>query len=132
MANSAMAGAVLDSSAVLAVINAEAGADIVIEALVDASISAVNHAEVITKLVERGMPLDLAKTTVAAIGVEVVDFDINLADRTGDLRRQTMDLGLSLGDRACLALAERERAFALTGDKRWTRLTIGIDIRLIR
>ena len=49
-----MTSVVLDSSAVLAVIHAEPGADVVIEALDDAIVSAVNHAEVITKLVERG------------------------------------------------------------------------------
>lgn len=127
-----MARAVLDSSAVLAVLNAERGADNVIAALGDALVCAVNHAEVITKLVEKGMSLDLARATVNGIGMQVVDFDVVLAERTGDLRRETKDLGLSLGDRACLALAEREGAFALTGEKRWVNLAIGIDIRLFR
>jgi ribonuclease VapC len=127
-----MASVVLDSSAVLAILNAEAGADVVIEVLDDAIVCAVNHAEVITKLAEQGIALELARSTVATIGVQVIDFDISLAERTGDLRRVTKDLGLSLGDRACLALAEREGAFALTGDRRWANLAIGIEVRMIR
>jgi PIN domain nuclease of toxin-antitoxin system len=127
-----MASAVLDSSAVLAVLNAERGADNVVAALGDALVCTVNHAEVIAKLVEKGMALDLACSAVEGIGVQLVDFDGALAERTGDLRRETKSLGLSLGDRACLALAEREGLVALTGDKRWAKLTVGIDIRLFR
>jgi ribonuclease VapC len=131
-ASGAMASAVLDSSAVLAVLNDERGADAVIAALGDALVCAVNHAEIVTKLVEKGMTLDLARSTLEAIGVQVLDFDIGLAERTGDLRRDTEAFGLSLGDRACLALAEREGVVALTGDKRWAKLSVGIDIRLFR
>jgi len=127
-----MASAVLDSSAVLAVLNAERGADTVVAVLGDALVCAVNHAEVISKLVEKGITLDLARSTVEGIGVQVVDFDVTLAERTGDLRRETKNYGLSLGDRACLALAEREGVIAVTGDKRWGKLAIGIDIRLFR
>lgn len=131
-ASVAMANAILDSSAVLAVLNGESGADSVIATLGDALVCAVNHAEVITKLVEKGMTLDLARSTIEGIGVQVVDFDARLAERTGDLRGETQSFGLSLGDRACLALAEREGAYALTGDRRWADLAIGIEVRLIR
>jgi len=127
-----MSGAVLDSSAILAVINAESGADRVIEVLGGALLSAVNHAEVITKLVERGIARELARATVLNIGVQVLDFGIDLADRTGELRRETRRLGLSLADRACLALAERERVPVLTADRKWAEVDLAIDIRLIR
>jgi len=127
-----MTSAVLDSSAVLAVINAEPGAEYVIEMLDGALLSAVNHAEVVTKLVERGVTRDLARSTVLKIGVQVVEFGIDLADRTGELRRQTRHLGLSLADRACLALAESEGLPAVTADKKWASANLGIDIRIIR
>jgi len=127
-----MPSAVLDASAVLAVINAEPGQEIVVDALDDALVSAVNHAEVISKLVERGMTLDLARAAIRSIGVDVVDFDSDLAERAGELRRETKHLGLSLADRACLALAERESAVALTADRHWDALKIDIGIRLIR
>jgi PIN domain nuclease of toxin-antitoxin system len=127
-----MTGVVLDASAVLAVINAEPGAERVIELLDGALVSSVNHAEVMTKLAEQGIGRDLARATVLKIGVQVVEYGIDLADRTGELRPQTRYLGLSLADRACLALAERERLPVLTADHSWKSLMLGIDIRLIR
>ncbi len=127
-----MSGVVLDSSAVLAVINAEPGAERVIDVLDGALLSAVNHAEVVTKLTERGVNRELARSTVLKIGVQVIDFGIDLADRTGDLRRDTCHLGWSLADRACLALAERERVPVLTADRKWAKVGLGIEVRLIR
>ena len=127
-----MSGAVFDSSAVLAIINAERGAERATEMLDGALLSAVNHAEVVTKLVEKGMDRDQARSTILKIGLEVIDFGIDLADRTGELRQGTRQLGLSLADRACLALAEREGVSAITADKSWTATDLGIDIHLIR
>lgn len=127
-----MSGVVLDASAVLAVINAERGAERVIEVLDGALLSAVNHAEVMTKLIERGVDRELARTTVLKIGVQVVEFGIDLADRTGELRQGTRHLGLSLADRACLALAESEGLPAVTADKKWAAVDLGIDVRVIR
>jgi PIN domain nuclease of toxin-antitoxin system len=127
-----MTGVVLDSSAVLAIINGEPGAERVIELLDGALLSAVNHAEIMTKLAERGIGRDVARSTVLNIGVQIIEFGIDLADRTGELRRQTRRLGLSLADRACLALAEREGVPALTADKKWAMLDIGIKVSLIR
>lgn len=127
-----MTGVVLDSSAVLAMINGEPGAEGVIELLDEAILSAVNHAEVMTKLVERGIDRVLARSTVLKTGIQVIEFGIDLADRTGELRRQTRHLGLSLADRACLALAERERVPAVTADRNWAAVDLGIEIRFIR
>ncbi|MFZ0847225.1 MAG: type II toxin-antitoxin system VapC family toxin [Pseudolabrys sp.] len=127
-----MTGVVLDSSAVLAIINGEPGAERVIELLDGALLSAVNHAEIMTKLAERGIGRDVARSTVLNIGVQIIEFGIDLADRTGELRRQTRRLGLSLADRACLALAEREGVPAVTADKKWAMLDIGIKVSLIR
>lgn len=127
-----MTGVVLDSSAVLAIINGEPGAERVIEILDGALLSAVNHAEIMTRLAERGIGRDVARSTVLNIGVQIIEFGIDLADRTGELRRQTRRLGLSLADRACLALAEREGVPAVTADKKWAMLDIGIKVSLIR
>ena len=127
-----MSGAVVDSSAVLAVIQAEPGSDDAVEWLDGALLSAVNYAEIITKLVEKGVPLNIARAIVSEIGIRVVAYDIGLADRTGELRLKTRHLGLSLADRACLALAERESAVAMTADRNWAALDIGVDIHLIR
>jgi PIN domain nuclease of toxin-antitoxin system len=123
---------VLDASAVLAVLNKERGADQVVDTLADAVLLTVNYAEVVSKLVEQGLASGLACALVEGIGATVVDYDKTLAARTGELRAATRERGLSLADRACLALAERERAAAVTADKNWAGLELGIDVRLIR
>jgi PIN domain nuclease of toxin-antitoxin system len=127
-----MASAVLDSSAVLAVLNAEPGAELVTAVLNDALVSTVNYAEVVAKLVERGGTYIQAQIALRSIALTTVDFDIALARRTGALRAETMRRGLSLGDRACLALAEREGVPAMTGDRSWVGAVSGVEIRLIR
>jgi PIN domain nuclease of toxin-antitoxin system len=113
-----MTSIVLDASAVLAVINDEAGADAVYPNLYGAALSAVNYAEVTTKLAEGGTDRKAAVEAILRLGVQVVDFDKDLAERTGELRPLTRSRGLSLGDRACIALAEREGATVLTADRR--------------
>jgi ribonuclease VapC len=122
---------VLDSSAVLALLLAEPGADRVQEALPGALLSTVNFTEVVTKLCERGMPAVEARAAVEAIGVELVDFDADLACATGDLRTVTRSAGLSLGDRACLALARLRGFPALTADAAWLQVP-GFDVVPIR
>lgn len=127
-----MASAVLDSSAVLAVLNNEPGADAVVAILDDALVSTVNYAEVIGKLVERGSSYNLAQAVLRTIALTTVDFDIALARRTGALRAETIKRGLSLGDRACLSLAEREGVPAVTGDRAWVGAVSSVEVRLIR
>jgi ribonuclease VapC len=127
-----MASAVLDSSAVLAVLNDEPGADAVVAILDDALVSTVNYAEVVGKLVERGSNYSQAQAALRTIALTTVDFDIALARRTGALRVETMRRGLSLGDRACLSLAEREGVPAVTGDRTWVGAVSSVEVRLIR
>jgi ribonuclease VapC len=127
-----MASAVLDSSAVLAVLNAEPGADLVIAALDDSLLSTVNYAEVVSKIVERGGTYKEAEAALQLITATVVDFDLALAQRTGALRAETLKRGLSLGDRACLSLAEREGVPAITGDRNWLAAVSTVEVRLIR
>jgi ribonuclease VapC len=127
-----MASAVLDSSAVLAVLNDEPGADAVSAILDDALISTVNYAEIVGKLVERGSSYSQAQAALRVIALTTVDFDIALARRTGALRAETMRRGLSLGDRACLSLAEREGVAAVTGDRSWVGAVSSVEVRLIR
>jgi ribonuclease VapC len=127
-----MTAVVLDASAVLAVVHNERGSEVVIASLPDALLSAVNFAEAVSKLVERSVATELAVASIHGLGLTIVDFDGGLAAVTGSLRAQTRHLGLSLADRACLALAQRERAPALTGDQKWSRLDIGVDIRIFR
>jgi PIN domain nuclease of toxin-antitoxin system len=123
---------VVDASAVLAFYFDEGGAREVEAALPGALVSAVNLSEVIGKCLERGETLITAMAKLAAMGLEIVAHDAGLAMRTGELRPLTRRLGLSLADRACLALAERERACVLTADRAWSKIALGVDIRIIR
>jgi PIN domain nuclease of toxin-antitoxin system len=130
--NLQMTSAVLDTSALLAYVKGEPGADLVASLIGDAVISAVNFAEAVTKLVEKGATLDVARMALGVASIEVVDFDRALAERAGALVAKTKVAGLSLGDRSCLALAARERVPAVTGDRAWARLSLDVDVRLIR
>lgn len=124
---------VLDSSAVLASFYGEVGADRIDAMFRDSVISAVNAAEVISKLVERGMPAAMAKSSLIDTGIEIAPFDLDHAELTGDLIRQTRAQGLSLGDRACLALAKNINGQAVTADRAWTSIEdLGIEIILFR
>lgn len=123
---------VFDSSALLAITFAEAGADRATEALADGMLSAVNASEVVTRLVDRGAGDEEARRWLLSFGLAIRPLDQSLALATGLLRRITRTHGLSLGDRACLALAHRERAPVLTADRAWAALDVGVEVELIR
>jgi PIN domain nuclease of toxin-antitoxin system len=127
-----MASAVLDASVLLAHLSGAKGSEAVPELASGALLSTVNLAEVIAKLLERNFTANEAGAAIYGYRFDPVPFDRELARRTGVLRPLTKALGLSLGDRACLALAEREGLPVLTTDKSWARLNIGIEIRIIR
>jgi PIN domain nuclease of toxin-antitoxin system len=127
-----VASIVLDASAVLAHLNGEPGAERVAAYLGDALICAVNFAEVVTKLVERGAALSLIRPALSRYGFEIAVFDEDLAVRTGALRTKTKAFGLSLGDRACLALAERSGLPVLTADRMWKDLGLAVTIEVLR
>jgi ribonuclease VapC len=127
-----MISVVLDTSALLAYVKGEPGADDVAAVIGDAIISTVNYAEAVTKLVEKGMSLPLVRTALGIAGLNVVDFDRGLAEVAGEMFATTKPFGLSLGDRACLALAAREAVHAMTGDRIWSKLGGEFKVRLIR
>ena len=127
-----MSERVLDASALLALLNAEKGADRVQDLLPQAVISAVNLAEVVTRLSAIGMPEAEIRNTLALLGLETIPFGEEQAYQAGLLYPPTQPLGLSLGDRACLALAKTTTATAVTADRAWGDLDIGIAINLIR
>ncbi len=123
---------VLDSSAILAAYNNEQGADKVRGAAGQRLVSAVNFSEVEAKLLERGMPQEAILLLESYLPCDIIDFDRALASLCAKLRQLTKRRGLSLGDRACLALAIRENATALTADRAWAELDIGMTVELIR
>ena len=123
---------VIDASALLALLNAEPGAEYVAEAVPYGVISAVNQSEVVSKLCEAGISEKTVHQTLDSLGLEVLPFDKNQSYQAGFLRKSTQKYGLSFGDRACLSLADVLGATALTADKIWTNLPVNVAVKVIR
>ena len=120
----------LDASALLVLLQEEAGADEVERLLDGASMSAVNLSEVIQKSEQHGVDTEGLEYDLEALGIEFHGFDVEMARLTAEL--WTEGSGLSLGDRACLALAKLTASAAVTSDRRWTRVELPVDVRLVR
>lgn len=128
-----MSRIVLDASAILAVIGGEPAAEkLPPDLLADAVASAVNLAEVHTKLVSRGWASEEAWEDATSPVREVVSFDEQHARAAGDLVKQTQQLGLSLGDRACLALGIALKLPVYTAEKAWKKLKVNVRVHVIR
>jgi ribonuclease VapC len=123
---------VLDASALLALLNAEKGAEIIQGLLPNAVISAVNLAEVVARLAFLGMPESEIRNILTLLGLEIVPVDTEQAFQAGFLFPLTRSHGLSLGDRSCLALAKAVNATAVTADQAWGDLNLGVGIKLVR
>lgn len=113
---------VLDSSAILALIFLEKGAEKVAPIIENSLISSVNVAEVFSKLAERNLLTTERISDFYQLGLEIVDFDREQALKAAELRPLTRDRGLSLGDRCCLALAVVSNAIVVTADRNWNKL----------
>jgi ribonuclease VapC len=123
---------VLDSSAVLAWVRGEPGADLVGERLATAVISAVNWSETVQKFVQHGVTVDRAIGRLLALGLSVEPLTVADAVAAARLWTNTRALGLSLGDRCCLALAQRLSVPAVTADTAWSQLTLSVEVERIR
>lgn len=123
---------VLDASAVLAVLAEEPGADEVEGLLDGAAMSTVNLSEVLQKSEQHGVDTEGLGFDLEALGVDFHTFDVSQARATSDLWARTPRSGLSLGDRACLALAGSLDATAVTTDRRWSAAKHGIRVLVIR
>ncbi len=135
---SLQATSVLDASALLAYLQGEPGAAIVATALIQGSVmNSINWAETLTKLAERGQDPDVVATQLMNQGLlnnalQIYPTDELLARSIAKLGIPTQPWGLSLGDRACLALALSLNLPALTSDRIWTNLNIGVSVTLIQ
>ena len=124
---------VLDSSAILTELLREPGAELVSQALSEgAHVSTVNTAEVISRLLDIGFTPGDAIDAVAELGLRHWPLDEEQAVTCGLLRASTRRFGLSLGDRACLALGRRLRRPVLTADRVWAGLEVGVEVVLCR
>lgn len=128
-----MSAVVLDASAILAVIQQEPGVEkLTPEVLARSTASAVNLAEVQSRLRMRGWNSEEAWEDATSPVAEIVPFDAEQARAAGDLAVTTKLSGLSLGDRACLVLGIERKATVYTADRAWQNLDLGIKIELIR
>lgn len=123
---------VADASAILCVILDEPGAEAAAPLLPGATVSAVNLCEVFTRLSDGEADHTASFELIAKFEFTVVPFDADQAAAAARLREATRHLGLSLGDRACLALAAARGMPAMTADRVWAGLDLGIPIRVIR
>ena len=124
---------VLDASAILAIIFQERGAEkMTAEILDDAVVSTVNLAEVQSKLIKKGYDPEDAWSDANMLETAPEPFTAGQAKIAGSLIAQTEKYGLSLGDRACLALAIELKASVYTTEHLWRDLKVGVPIHVIR
>jgi len=124
---------VLDASALLALTFGERGSDAVAAAIGGgAAMSTVNLAEAVARVVHVGQDGEAIARVWRRGPIDWVDFDANLATLSGLILPLTRHRGLSLGDRACLALAKQLRCPAVTADRAWLDVDVGVEIQLVR
>lgn len=127
-----MTSVVLDASAVIAVLNSEPGADVVLGAIAGALISAVNYSEVLKKAVERCQAIDPIPALLHSYSVDIVPFDEVMAAASAELFPATKAHGMSFADRACLALGIQRKLMVLTSERKMRISTLPIKVKLIR
>ena len=123
---------VLDSSALLALLFFEPGCERVAEVAPRSCMSTVNLGEVLGRLARDGRALDAVLDRLDQMGIVWIDFDRELAIGAAALLLPTMPWGLSLGDRACLALARLHDLPVVTADPTWSKLALGIRVEVVR
>lgn len=127
-----MGSVVLDASALLTLIYQETGHEVVMQHLAGAVMSTVNVSEAMAVLQKEGISVDEASHIVFDLISEIVDFNISQAMASAALRSQTKTHGLSLGDRACLALAQEKQLPVLTADRIWSQLNLSVQVMVLR
>jgi ribonuclease VapC len=123
----------LDASAVLALLFGEAGSDTVASALQqhDCRITAANQAEVIAKLIDRGLTQNDVQQALSSLPITVIDSTAADGEIAGYLRSVSRNLGLSLGDRLCLAAGQRLNTPVMTADQAWLGLSEALGLKII-
>ena len=123
---------VLDSSALLAMLFFEPGCERVAELVPQSCMSTVNLAEALGRLARDGRAVDEVLDQIDEMGIGLIAFDREMAREVATLLVPTSPLGLSRGDRACLALARLRRLPVVTADRAWAQLDLDVAIEVIR
>jgi PIN domain nuclease of toxin-antitoxin system len=127
-----MSNVIMDASAILAFLNQESGSEQIIDLMKNATISTINLSEVIAKLTDIGIPESEILQILSDLRLNIIPFDERQAQIAGMLRPITKPFGLSLGDRACLALGLVLNQPVITADRQWSQLNLKLKIRVIR
>jgi ribonuclease VapC len=122
---------VLDASALLAMLQGEKGAAKVAAVIAGARVCAINYSEVVGHFVRLGMPVSNIDAMLDPLPIEIVPADKELGKTAGELRAVTMENGLSLGDRYCLALARRDGLSAWSADKAWKTIADAAQVKVV-
>ncbi len=124
---------VMDASALLALMQGEKGSNVVDQLIQEQECiaSSVNMAEVGTKLITKGLAPAQLTRTLKELNVQSIDFDLEQATLCASLRLSTKHVGLSLGDRACLALTQLVKGTAVTGDSAWSDVAAAVDVKVL-
>ena len=123
---------VLDASALLAYLQDEPGGERVRAVLAHAVMSTVNWAEVIGKARDEEVDTRGLQEDLVSLGLALEPFSAAQAEIAGQLKERTKQLGLSLGDRACLALGSERGETIYTADRAWRNLHLDVDVETIR
>jgi PIN domain nuclease of toxin-antitoxin system len=123
---------ILDSSAVLAVIFGEPGSDRAVKYLNGGVVPAIIHAEILSKLIERGLSFDEARQEFDDLGTIFSPMTREHAEAAARLTPLGKLAGLSLADRICIGLALTLDDDVLTADKKWATVPHGAKVTLIR
>lgn len=127
-----MSNVVLDASVIIAAVLEEPGGERAVGHESPPLVSAVSYAEALTRLTDIGHHREVVHRALALVPMEIIAFEREQAESAAELRSVTRPYGLSLGDRACLALAISRKAKALTADRAWRLAELPIEIELIR
>lgn len=125
-----MSSAVLDASAVLAFVHGEPGAAVAQRAIPGGRMGAVNWSEVALKVLRSGKPWEPVRTALLGAGLQVEGFTAHDAEIAAALAVENPGRGLSLADRACLALGRRLRLPVITADRSWKGVP-GVKVQVL-
>ena len=122
---------VLDASALIAMLKGERGSAKVAAGIAGARVSSVNYAEVVSHFIHAGMPAREVDAMLDPLPITIVAAEKALAQIAGRLRALTAEAGLSLGDRFCLALAQRDGLPAWTSDQNWKKVADAVEVKVV-
>lgn len=126
-----MTAAVLDASAVIALLKGERGGSKVAGVVADAAVGVFNQAEVVSHFIHLGAPVEEVRAMLGALPYAVLPADEALGWEAGALRAVTSSAGLSLGDRFCLALAKSLGVPAYTADRAWKDIAAAAGVKVV-